>query len=71
MHVLLDVGRHLLIGGLPPAPAMPTSRARRLNDIGRPIANTQVYVLDPDLHRSRSESPGSCTSGARAWPAAI
>ena len=45
-------------GSMQPRPAMP---------IGRPIANTQVYVLDAQLDsRCRSAWRASCTSAARA-----
>ena len=37
--------------------------------IGRPIANTQLYILDPDMSRCRSARWASCTSVAPAWRA--
>ena len=39
--------------------------------IGRPIGNTQAYVLDASANWRRSACRASCTSAATAWPAAI
>ena len=36
--------------------------------IGRPIANTKVYILDAHRHRCRSAWRASCTSAATAGP---
>ena len=38
---------------------------------GRPVANTQVYVLDAALAPCRRGSPGSCMSPAPGWRVAI
>ena len=43
---------------------------RRAAAIGRPIANTRVYVLDANCSRCRSACRASCTSAATGWRAA-
>lgn len=44
--------------------------AERIISLGRPIANTQVYVLDANPSRSRSGFQVSCTSAGWGWPVA-
>ena len=39
--------------------------------IGRPMSNTQIYVLDAGLSLCRRELRGSFTSRARVWRGAI
>ena len=44
--------------------------SRRTVPIGRPIANTQVHVVDDQLRRVRPGRPASCSSAVPAWPVA-
>ena len=56
-------GRDLLV------PASATA-SRQTVPIGRPIANTQIYVLDAHCSRCRSAWRASCTSAGSGWGAA-